>query len=130
MTNPNLQAIQNAYQAMGRGDASVLLSTLAEDIEWKATGPGPVAGIYRGRDEVLSFFGKMGQVYGQSFRLDVVDMLASDEHVVVLTKEGGQHQGRDVEFRAAHVYTFSDGKCRRFLSFQDDAYIKFWLAAS
>ncbi len=130
MTHPNQQAIHSAYEAMGRGDATALMSILADDIEWEASGPGPVAGVYRGKDEVMNFFGKMAQAYGDTFRLDVVDMLASNDRVVVLTKEGGRHQGREIRFRAAHVYEFSGGKCRRFLSFQDGAFIDFWLAAS
>lgn len=75
---------------------------LAGDVQWRTTGPGPLAGLYTGKQDIGRFFGKMGETYGDTFRL--------------------------ISWRSAHVYSFENGSCIRFLSFQDDPFIKFWLA--
>jgi len=70
----------------------------------------------------------MGQVYGDTFRLRVLDTLGSGEHIVVLTSEEGVYRGDRVAWRSAHVYRFEGARCVEFLSFQDGVFIEFWTA--
>jgi ketosteroid isomerase-like protein len=126
--NSNALAIKMAYDAMASGDFAPLMGLLADDVQWRSTGPGPLAGDYSGKEDIGQFFGKMGETYRDSFRLQALDILGSDEHVVVLTSEEGTYRGDHVAWRSAHVYTFANGRCIRFLSFQDDAFNAFWLA--
>jgi ketosteroid isomerase-like protein len=126
--NSNVLAVKAAYDATATGDFAPLIALLAEDIQWRVTGPGPLVGHYRGKPAIGRFFARMGETYGDSFRLRVIDILASDERVVVLTSEQGGYRGDAVAWRSAHVFTFENGLCVRFLSFQDDAFIAFWLA--
>ena len=126
--NANALAIKAAYDATAQGDVAKLIELLADDVHWRATGPGPLAGLYRGKQDIGRFFGKMGETYGDTFRLIVLDILSSDEHVVVLTSEEGVYRGEHISWRSAHVYSFENRRCVRFLSFQDDPFIKFWLA--
>jgi len=126
--NNNVSAVKAAYEAVARGQVEVLFGLLADDIRWRATGPGPLAGEYIGKAEIGRFFGKMGETYGDTFRLDVVDVLGSADRVIVLTEEKGEYRGQPVAWRSAHVYTFENERCVSFLSFQDDSYINFWSA--
>ena len=87
-----------------------------------------MAGDYIGKQDIGRFFAQMGETYGDSFRLGVLDILGSDENVVVLTREEAVYRGDPMAWRAAHVFTFENGRCVRFLSFQDDPFIAFWLA--
>jgi uncharacterized protein len=125
--NSNVLAIKGAYEATARGELNALIGLLADDVQWRTTGPGPLAGDYVGKQDIGRFFAKMGETYGDTFRLSVLDILGSDEHVVVLTSEEGVYRGDHVAWRGAHVYTFENGRVVRFLSFQDDAFIAFWL---
>lgn len=127
MNSPVLE-IQAAYEATARGDFNALIGLLADDVQWRTTGPGPLAGDYVGKQDIGRFFAKMGEIYGDSFRLGVLDIVGSDENVVVLTREEAVYRGDPIAWRGAHVYTFENGRCVRFLSFQDDAFIAFWLA--
>lgn len=126
--NANALAVKAAYAATVQGDFAKLIGLLADYIHWRATGPGPLAGDYIGKQDIGRFFAKMGEAYGDTFRLRVLNILGSDEHVVVLTSEEGVYRGEAVAWRSAHVYAFENGRCVRFLSFQDDPFIKFWLA--
>jgi ketosteroid isomerase-like protein len=98
------------------------MDSLAEDIKWHVSGQSPLAGKYVGKGEVLGFFGKMMNLYEGSLKLDVLDILASDRHGVVLTREAAQYDGRSVEFRSVHLWEISGGKLKQFHVFYDDAY--------
>ena len=55
----NIQIVNGAYAAFGRGDIQGLLALFAEDIEWIIPGEEwLLAGTYRGRAEVADFFKK------------------------------------------------------------------------
>ena len=59
-TQENVQVVKDGYAAFGRRDIPGLPALLAEDVEWQFPGAGtPLAGTYRGRDEVASFFQKL-----------------------------------------------------------------------
>ena len=130
MTDPNEQRLTEAYEASARGDVAPLMKLLADDVRWHASGRGPVAGDYSGKSGVLDFFARMGALYGDTFRLEVLDIFANDARGVVLTRERGEHNGRALEFRSAHIYEFDGGVCVRFMNFVDDAYDEFWGTAS
>lgn len=122
----NEQTLKRSYDAFGRGEVNPLVEALADDIQFTVSGGSPVAGVYSGKAGVLVFFGKMGELYQGSLRLQVLDILASDSHGVVLTQESLEYRGRSVEFRSVHVWEFQNGKLHRFQTFYDDSYHRFW----
>jgi len=85
-----------------------------------------LAGRYVGKAEVLSFFGKMMQLYGGTLRLQVVDILAGERHAAVLTQEESQYNGKTLTFRSVHLWEVRGGKLSAFHVYYDDAYHKFW----
>ena len=126
MNTQNESMLRTSYDAFGRGDINLLMSSLSDDIDWLVSGGSPLAGKYVGKNEVLSFFGKMMNLYHGRLKMDVLDILASDRHGVVLTSEAAQYDGRSVEFRSVHVWEISGGRMKRFQVFYDDAYHQFW----
>lgn len=76
----------------------------------------PLAGDYRGKQEVLAFFGKVMEVYAGTPRLEVEDILANDQHGVVLTRERGDVAGEAVSWAGTRIWTFRDGRCTEFSS--------------
>ena len=125
MTHPNERRLREAYDASAGGDIAPLINLMADDVQWHASGRGPVAGDYSGKSGVLDFFARMGALYGDTFRLEVLDVFGNDARGVVLTREQGEHGGRALEFRSAHTYEFGGGVCVRFMNFVDDAYDEF-----
>src|SRR5213080_2324132 len=97
MANANEATLRNA--AFGRGDVQPMLDSLADDIKWHVSGRSPLAGEYTGKQEVLSFFGKMMEMYKGNLRLEVLDVLANGRHGIALTKEHGEYAGRQFEFQ-------------------------------
>jgi len=58
------QILKGNYDEFAKGNVDSLMSSLADDITWHVSGGSPLAGEYVGKAEVLSFFGKMMQLYG------------------------------------------------------------------
>ena len=126
MKAENERTLRESYDAFGMGDINPLMNSLGDEIEWHVSGRSPLAGKYVGKDNVLSFFGKMMNLYGGSLKLQVLDILADDVHGVVLTREAASYNGRVVEFSSVHVWEISNGKLNHFRVYYDDAYHSFW----
>ncbi|HZC03259.1 MAG TPA: nuclear transport factor 2 family protein [Gammaproteobacteria bacterium] len=85
MLHAHEDTLRTIYDAFAKGDVETVMSLLTDDIEYHITGRSPVSGNYSGKEEVLGFFGKLMQLSGGTFRLEVEDILANDEHGVALT---------------------------------------------
>ena len=120
--------IQSAYDAFSRGDTQGATATFAEDIFWHVPGRGPLARDYRGHAEVLGFFGHFMELSGGTFRLQVDDVLAKGDRVVVLCTESARRGGRSWSSPQVHVWTVKNGKATVFLEYPGDqqAEDEFW----
>src|SRR5215472_15490091 len=92
--NANADLIRRGYAAFARGDIAAVLAILAEDVLWHVPGRGPLARDYRGHGEVLGFFGRFMELCDRTFRVQIDDVLANSERVVVLCTESAQRVGR------------------------------------
>jgi ketosteroid isomerase-like protein len=128
MTHPNEAFLRLTYDAVGQGNLHVLLDALADDVIWEDSSLGPLAGEYLGKEAVGAFFGRMFEVYAGTLRIEVLDVVANDDHGVVLTREHGESAGDAVTWRGTHVWTFRGGRCAEFVAVNDGAYNRFWAA--
>ena len=81
--HPNVAVIRSAYEAMDKGDVAAFAALLDEDITWYESTSG-MEGIYRGRDAVIAFLGQVLQQAGMQMSVSIHDILANDEHAVIL----------------------------------------------
>ncbi|HVV76757.1 MAG TPA: nuclear transport factor 2 family protein [Mycobacteriales bacterium] len=110
----NLATAKSAYAAFAAGDIEGASAPLADDIEWIVPGNSAVSGVYRGKDEVLGFWGKLAS---KGFTTQPEHLLADDERVVVLASTTADGQQSD----SADVLTFRDGKLVKFQTAVDTA---------
>lgn len=128
MAHPNEDLLRRGYQAFAKGDADTLSGLFADDIVWHVPGRSPLAGEYRGREAVFGLFAKLAEMTGGTFKLDVHDVLAGDEHGVVLAVATAEREGKRLESRTTHVWHLRDGKATEFWSQAEDLYAadEFW----
>ena len=126
MSHPHEDTLRTVYDAFGKGDIETVMGLYTDDIEYHVSGRSPVSGIYSGKDEVLGLFGKLMERSGGTFRVEALDILANDEHGVVLTFERGQRGGKTLENRAVHVWNFRHGKCAQFRGYNEEVWDEFW----
>jgi uncharacterized protein len=117
----NVQRAQRAYEAFGKGDMATVSELMADDVVWHVGGNNPLSGEYKGKDAVFGFFGKLMQVTGGSFKLEVHDILANDEHSVTLVRATAEKDGKKFDARAVHItHPDSEGRVKEFWSFEED----------
>jgi ketosteroid isomerase-like protein len=131
----NTNGNRRSVRLFGRGriasawrDPAALTELIADDVTWHARGVGPLSGDYHGRDEVFAFFGRLAQQTAGTFRLDVHDVLANDEHAVALCTLSASRGTKSVETPVANVSHIRDGKVTEFWGATTDpqASIDFW----
>jgi ketosteroid isomerase-like protein len=128
MAHANLQLVQRGYEAFGRGDIPALLEVLAGDIAWHVSGRSAVSGDYKGHEEVVGLFTRLMERSGGTFNLEIHDFTASDDHVVVLTRESAQRGAASVKDDTVHIWHVKDGKATEFWTTSFDQYAsdEFW----
>ena len=126
--HPNIELTRQGYDAFAKGDLAALSELIAENATWHVLGVGPLSGTYHGRGEIFGFFGRLAEETGGTFRLDVHDLLANDEHAVALCTLSASRGNKSVEFPVANVSHIRDGKVTEFWTATTDpqASIDFW----
>jgi len=102
--HPNVELLRKGYAAYSSGDIEVLNQLFADDILWHIAGRSPIAGDYKGRDQVFGFFGKLMELSGGTAKIEVHDILANDEHAVALVT--GTATRGDNSYTGPDVHTF------------------------
>ena len=110
----NVELTRRAYDAFAKGDLAALSELIADDVTWHVRGVGPLSGDYHGRDEVFAFFGRLAEETAGTFRLDVHDVLANDEHTVALCTLSASRGAKSVQTPVANVSHVRDGKVTEF----------------
>jgi uncharacterized protein len=107
--HPNIARMRDGYAAFAKGDFNTLNDLFAEDVLWHVDGRNQLAGEYRGRDAVYGFFGRLMELTEGSFHLDVLALLADDDHAMALVTESASRGGRRAETLNVHVFRMRDG---------------------
>lgn len=106
----NIALTRRGYAAFDSGDLAALTEILDEDCVWHVTGVGDLDGDYVGRAATFGFFAALAQEFGGTFKLDVHDILANEEHVTVLCTTSATRNGKELRMPTVHVYHVRDGK--------------------
>lgn len=116
----NAALIRNAYEAFGRGDTQSVFAVFAENILWHVPGRGPLSRDYRGHAEVGGFFEHFMDLSEGTFRIQIDEILANGDRVVVLCTETARRAGRSWSSPQVHVWTVKDGRATAFREYEGD----------
>ena len=124
----NAELIRSGYEAFSKGDMETVAKLFAPDIRWNISGRSQISGTYTGQDEVFAFFGKLMELTENTFSVEIHDLLASDDHVVVIVKESGTRNGNSISSDEVHVWHVEDGRATEFWGIPKDPYAvdEFW----
>ncbi len=98
MPHRNETMLRDLYAAAAE-DVERLRLLIHPDIVWHVPGRNALTGEYKGIDEVLGLFGRLASLTDGTFRSDLHDVVAGDEHVVGLHVEHGERAGRSLRRR-------------------------------
>jgi len=110
MAHPNEDLVRRGYDAFAKGDMETLRELFDPGIIWHFPGRSPLAGDPRGVDAVLGFFGGTMELTAGTFRAELHDVVANDQHTVGLHLATGERGGRTLEDREVLVFHIRDSK--------------------
>lgn len=120
--HPNVERARKGYAAFANGDMDTVGELLSDDIVWHAGGNNILSGDYKGKEAVFGLLGRIMQETGGTLSQDVHDILANDEHVVVLVQTSAERNGVRVDQRAVDVmHADADGRITEFWRFFEDS---------
>jgi ketosteroid isomerase-like protein len=106
--HPNAEIVRKGYDAFVAGDMEWMNEHLHQNIVWHEPGDNVLSGAVRGREAVLAHFAKQVQFFLPEF--DIHDILANDDHAVVMaTVRARRHDNQEVfEGRYVHMFHLDD----------------------
>jgi uncharacterized protein len=122
MAHPNEAVVRRFVDAMVARNPGAIAECFADDVVFHVMGQHALAGDHRGKHEVMT---RLFQAWEEAFgglEVDIHDVLASDDHVVVLSDRRATREDRRVEMRGAGVYHVRDGKIAEAWLFEWDPY--------
>ncbi len=120
-TQENVAAIRRGYELFNNGNIEGLADIVAEDAVWHAGGRNRLSGEKRGRDAIFAFFSQLGDLTGGTFRAELHDVLAGEEHAVGLHTSTGERDGRRLNVRTVLVFHLHDGRVTEAWEHYDDS---------
>jgi uncharacterized protein len=129
MAHPNEDLVRESLAAFERGDIDAMRTHYwASGMRLHYPGRSPLAGDYDGSEQVLGFFGRIGELSAGTLRLELHDVVANDEHAVVLFTARADRTGQRLEDRIAEVFHIRDGKIAEAWIYPADLYRsdEFW----
>jgi len=106
-TAEKIAQLREGYAAFNRGDVNAVLDLQTNDSVWHFRGTTKYAGDFKGKERILGMLSQIPQDF-EEFKLDVHDILANDEHAVVLVTSHSRRKGKSYEDNAVHVYHLND----------------------
>jgi uncharacterized protein len=107
--HPNAALIRAGYGAFAAGDMAKVGELFSPDIVWHAPGSNPLSGDRVGAEAVFANFGKLLELTAGTFGQEIHDVVANDDHVVVLVTQWWE-QPHPFRGGSAHIWHVKEGK--------------------
>lgn len=127
--HPNVETTRRGFELFAAGDIGAMTDLLDDGVVWHHPGTSPLAGDYKGKDGVMSFFASIIQETGGTLKNEVHDILGNDDHVLVMSHLTAERNGKRLDQNVINVLHMSgEGKLtERWLLTEDSkAFDDFW----
>lgn len=111
--HPNAAIARRLTEAFRDGDMAAMEALLADDIVWHEIGR---AEPRRGKDELRAMAGQVDYQITATLH----DLVAGDDHTVMLAEATATRGGRTLTYRVAEIYHIRDGRITERWAFSDD----------
>ena len=116
--------LRDAYAAFDRGDINAVMEFVTDDAVWHGAGTTKYGQERRGKQEILQQLAMLPQDF-EEFKLEVHDIMASDDHIAVLLSQRSKRKGVVYEDKQVHVHHLTDdGRSRELWIVNDTEKLK------
>ncbi len=110
MPHPNEDLARGATEALAKGDMETFLDFHSDDVIVHVQGRNPTAGDIHGRDELMRAAERLTGLLDEPPTWETHDVMAGDDHAVVMGTQTFKRGGRTLEDRQVIVAHIRDGK--------------------
>ena len=116
--HPNAALVRKMTESFNSGNIEDMANMLADDVEWHEIGR---AEPIRGKAALAERFG-MGSGTPPPYEItgEAHDVIANDDHTIVLAKAHATKDGQTFDYKVAEIYHMKDGKVTARWAFSDD----------
>jgi len=116
-----IELVRKGYEAFNNADAKGLTGLMSKDVVQHVPGHSPLAGDYKGIEAVLTYYAKLGEVTGGTFRADLIDTHADGSgHVMALHQITATRNGVTRVSRGSILFSFIGNKVTDMLELHAD----------
>ena len=129
MAHSNEDLVRQGYKAFGEGDMDTLRPLYAADAVHSAAGDNPVAGDYKGIDDILGFYGQLFERSNGTFKAELKNVRAEGGDTVVAThRNTAQREGKTLDQDETLTFTIVGGRFTHLVDRHTDqaAWDTFW----
>ena len=119
----NEQVVRRHAGALSRGDMASALEDYDDDLVLHYPGRNAVSGDYRGKEELVKFLRRVVELTGGTFRVEVHDVLANDDHIALLGRLHAERDGRSFDWTSVDTFHVRDGKITEHWIHEGDQYL-------
>jgi ketosteroid isomerase-like protein len=115
MSQGNVEVIRRAFDAFNGGDRLAFLQLYDDDIVLRIGDFTIESGSYYGATEVEHQYARLFAPFGESYRVEISELIAVGDSVVVVhcARARGQRSGAEVGAPGAAIFTLRGGKIIR-----------------
>ncbi len=127
--HPNAAHIRELFAAFRNGDVAAIERVVPGDTVWHFPGrAGRLAGAHRGRAAIFAFLGRVVELTGGTFELELHDVLASDNWAVALFTGRAERNGKRLDNATCLRIRMKEGRATEVHEFVWDLYAvdDFW----
>ena len=124
----NEALVRAIFDAFARREGFALRDVFADDAVWTVPGTGTMAGVFRGREEIFRFLGRLPKETNGTYASRLIDVLASDDRAAALYRASGERHGQRLELDQMLLFRIEGGLVREVLALPSDpvAFSEFW----
>ncbi|MBI1813558.1 MAG: nuclear transport factor 2 family protein [Deltaproteobacteria bacterium] len=121
--HPNATLVRTMFQALRDADVATIQAMIPVDATWHFPGRhGQLAGAHRGRDAIFAFLLKVQALTDHTFHLNLLDVIANDQHAVALFTGHGTRNGKTLDNPTCLRMRIVDGQIAEVWEFVWDLY--------
>ena len=106
----DVDVFRRVYAAFTNGDMDRLAELIAPDVVWRVPGDNLISGTYTSRDAIFGCFNRIFELSNGSYKPQVHDILADDEHTVALLHATARRGEKTLDQDYAFVFHIRDGR--------------------
>ena len=124
----NAAVVRRIFDAFARKQGFALRDLFAPDAVWTVPGDGVMAGVFRGREEIFRFLGRLPKETDGTYSSRLIDVLASDDRAAALYRATGERRGEQLDLDQVLLFRLEHGLVQEVLALPSDpaAFEEFW----